>query len=636
MEKLESCCRYDDVISYLTKDNQSWIRLKLVDVLNFVQLDREFSNYIADVLMAWLNYKILNDKDFIAFLEITDISNSFNNDYIEAFIRVFKTYIRKYRILRDDYSKSMLKIIMKYWNSIYIQDSTWFTSDPEIPADNQLDISWFINSLRLQVIKSYMIYKNNVLKNIIIGKSNDGSWMVVYDKNINFGWVIMSSIDSFIDSFEYISLSNDRWKGFYSNLAWESIWKRRGNTDLYSDSDSNATYMDYDIFSLKILKKFDCMDWRFFLVIKKRKDWVPVSWLMDINKWKILWLITNSKRIEHKKIWLYDFIFLWNKRAKTVTTILLPNMERYTLIIGEEQIIYDKYIAKSIVESLNFHSILEIWDIAKKAWEEIMQIYNQEWWFDINDKESDSSVKIADKKSYDLITESLLHMFPGIPILSEEWEIPSYDVRKKLSLFWMIDSLDWTKGFISKNWEFTINISLIHNNKPVVWVVHSPINWVTYVAKEWEWAYKIFNWEPEQIYVNRSYFRKLVMVWSRSNNRELETKFIEWLNEFSDNIETIYMWSSLKICQIAEWKAHIYPKFTRCMEWDIVAWYIILKEAWGDFIYISDNWDMYFDMGFNKPYLDSPSFMAGTSLLLNKIYWFYSESTLKETFEIKI
>jgi 3'(2'), 5'-bisphosphate nucleotidase len=42
------------------------------------------------------------------------------------------------------------------------------------------------------------------------------------------------------------------------------------------------------------------------------------------------------------------------------------------------------------------------------------------------------------------------------------------------ALFWLVDPLDGTREFISRNGEFTINIALIQDGYPVLGVVHAP------------------------------------------------------------------------------------------------------------------------------------------------------------------
>ena len=42
------------------------------------------------------------------------------------------------------------------------------------------------------------------------------------------------------------------------------------------------------------------------------------------------------------------------------------------------------------------------------------------------------------------------------------------------SKYWLVDPLDGTKEFLAKNEEFTINIALIDDHKPVFGLIYAP------------------------------------------------------------------------------------------------------------------------------------------------------------------
>ncbi len=55
---------------------------------------------------------------------------------------------------------------------------------------------------------------------------------------------------------------------------------------------------------------------------------------------------------------------------------------------------------------------------------------------------------------------------------------------------WLIDPLDGTKEFLKRNGEFTVNIALIHDGKPVLGVVHVPCQGKTYWAVQGQGAWR--------------------------------------------------------------------------------------------------------------------------------------------------
>ena len=103
-----------------------------------------------------------------------------------------------------------------------------------------------------------------------------------------------------------------------------------------------------------------------------------------------------------------------------------------------------------------------------EAGKEIMKIYSSN--FDIELKDDNSPLTLADKKSNDTILNRLSHT--AIPVLSEEGKNVPYEERKSWNYLWIVDPLDGTKEFIKKNGEFTVNIALIRNQIPILGVIY--------------------------------------------------------------------------------------------------------------------------------------------------------------------
>ena len=68
------------------------------------------------------------------------------------------------------------------------------------------------------------------------------------------------------------------------------------------------------------------------------------------------------------------------------------------------------------------------------------------------------------------------------PIISEENKQISYDQRKNWDKYWLVDPIDGTKEFIKRNGEFTVNIALIENGKPILGVVFVPVTSTYYLG----------------------------------------------------------------------------------------------------------------------------------------------------------
>ena len=146
--------------------------------------------------------------------------------------------------------------------------------------------------------------------------------------------------------------------------------------------------------------------------------------------------------------------------------------------------------------------MIRIQDIAKQAGRDIMNIYNSSMIIS-QTKNDNSPITNADLISNKIIIEGIKKI-STYPILTEECYV-TYSRRKKWDKFWLIDPLDGTKDFIEKNGDFTINIALIENSKPIYGVVYMPLNNTTYFAIKNYGAYK----NRKKIY-NNSTRKKLI------------------------------------------------------------------------------------------------------------------------------
>jgi len=215
----------------------------------------------------------------------------------------------------------------------------------------------------------------------------------------------------------------------------------------------------------------------------------------------------------------------------------------------------------------------KIKSIAKKAGEATLEIYNKD--FSIEYKDDKSPLTEADKKSNEIICNSLEKLYPNIPILSEENKEIPYEDRKNWEYYWCIDPIDGTKEFIKKNGEFTINIALIYKNEPILGVVYAPVLDDMYSAKRGEGAYK--NGEKLPLKTNSNISEKIFVVASKSHLSKETQEFIDSLD--SKEIEQVSKGSSLKLCMVAEGEADIYPRLAPTMEWDTAAADAIVRES---------------------------------------------------------
>ena len=121
------------------------------------------------------------------------------------------------------------------------------------------------------------------------------------------------------------------------------------------------------------------------------------------------------------------------------------------------------------------------------AGKRIMEIYENED-FEVDFKGDDSPLTKADIASHEIIMEYLKNT--GIPVLSEEGKDLSYDERKEWNELWIVDPIDGTKEFIKRNGEFTVNIALVKDQKPVLGIIYVPVLKELYFASEETGSFK--------------------------------------------------------------------------------------------------------------------------------------------------
>ena len=212
-------------------------------------------------------------------------------------------------------------------------------------------------------------------------------------------------------------------------------------------------------------------------------------------------------------------------------------------------------------------------EAAKKAGDKILQIYGNE--FSVSYKEDKSPLTIADQKANDIIESYLIKT--NIPILSEEGKLTEYKDRKNWKLLWIVDPLDGTKEFVKRNGEFTVNIALVKNGKPILGVIFVPVKgWLYYGSSTGSFR-EIDKKKVKLPLENKSINFKVVG--SRSHQSPETKEYFEDLKKRKKNVEIVSMGSSLKICLVAEGSADVYPRFAPTMEWDTAAGHAIANHA---------------------------------------------------------
>lgn len=236
-------------------------------------------------------------------------------------------------------------------------------------------------------------------------------------------------------------------------------------------------------------------------------------------------------------------------------------------------------------EMITDELVHELIGLTEAAGAAILEIYATE--FDVQTKTDESPLTQADLASHRTIEAGLAGLTPDIPLFSEESELPSFDVRQTWSRYWLVDPLDGTKEFVNRNGEFTVNIALIDDGKPVLGIVGVPVRDHVYVGVQGQGAYRLSRseGEPDRIELSGRAMDErtpLVVVASRSHGGERLEQYLQTLAETFGSVDRTPVGSSLKLCILAEGEADLYPRLGPTSEWDIAAAHAVLAAAGGD------------------------------------------------------
>jgi len=244
--------------------------------------------------------------------------------------------------------------------------------------------------------------------------------------------------------------------------------------------------------------------------------------------------------------------------------------------------------------------------IAKQAGKKILEVYNSGD-FDIQIKGDDSPLTKADLAAHNIIVNFLEENYPEIPCLSEESTGIEYSDRKDWDECFVIDPLDGTKEFIARNGEFTVNIALQKNGKPLLGVIYVPVTDVTYYAAEGIGAFKQEkNDEPKAIKVRTLRQKEGKNHFTVVASRRHGLDKVETLCQNFSSYDLTSRGSSLKMCMVAEGAADLYPRLALTSEWDTAAAQAIVEQAGGKIVQLD-----FSEMNYNqKESLLNPFFMV--------------------------
>lgn len=218
----------------------------------------------------------------------------------------------------------------------------------------------------------------------------------------------------------------------------------------------------------------------------------------------------------------------------------------------------------------------------------IVDIYQQseQTPIEVMTKSDDSPLTEADLRANACLVAGLTRLLPGVPLLSEELDLPPLSERAHWSEFWLVDPLDGTKEFIHRTGDFTVNVALIRRGKPVLGVVYAPLTDALYAAinekSHQDGAVKYSQNHSERLSVAYRLREQqaLTIVTSRRHGLTALDGLMDALSRQVD-LKQVAVGSSLKQCLIAEGSADFYPRFGLTSQWDTAAAQAIVEAAGG-------------------------------------------------------
>jgi len=217
------------------------------------------------------------------------------------------------------------------------------------------------------------------------------------------------------------------------------------------------------------------------------------------------------------------------------------------------------------------------------------------------EKADGSPVTLADEAAEAVILPALRALTPEIPVVSEEEVAQGIGPARVGARFWLVDPLDGTKEFLSGNGEFTVNIALIEDGRPILGVVVAPALGETYAGADGE-AFLTDSAGERRILCRQPPGEGETVVGSRSHgDASAMEAFLQGRNVAAFRAAG----SSLKLCLIARGDADLYPRLGTTMEWDIAAGHAVLAAAGGRVTTLDGA-----PFAYGKPDFRNPHFVA--------------------------
>jgi len=230
---------------------------------------------------------------------------------------------------------------------------------------------------------------------------------------------------------------------------------------------------------------------------------------------------------------------------------------------------------------------------AQEAGAAILRYYQQV--LSVRHKQDGSPLTLADQAAHLVIVDRLMES--GLVVVSEEGE----DLHTAAERYWLVDPLDGTKDFLAGNDEFTVNIALVDQGRPVLGVVFAP-------------AIDTFYWGADGMgswMVTKGAYTSLSSHPRSASLRMAVSRFHDHpdVNVFStcnSITERVAIGSALKFGLLAAGVVDVFPRLVGSSEWDTAAGQAVLEAAGGQVL----DWHTGKPLVYGKPRRRNPRLLA--------------------------
>jgi 3'(2'), 5'-bisphosphate nucleotidase len=215
-------------------------------------------------------------------------------------------------------------------------------------------------------------------------------------------------------------------------------------------------------------------------------------------------------------------------------------------------------------------------EIAARASTAILDVAGK---MDIRSKADGSPVTAADEAAEAVISAGLARLAPSVPVVSEEQA--NRPATAASGSYFLVDPLDGTKEFISGRDEYTVNIAVVTDGRPLLGIVTAPAAGIAWRGVVGRGAQRLAiaggKIAPKSIHSRPRPDDELVVMVSRSH---LEEHTKAYIGRFPQ-AKLLQCGSSVKFCRLAEGAADLYARLAPTHDWDIAAGHAVLAAAGG-------------------------------------------------------